>query len=262
MKPFLTGRVVLVTGASKGLGAGTARVMARAGAHVVATARDGDALNAVVADIRSEGAQAVAIPADLSEDASVAALVAATTQAGGRIDALVNIAGLADGIGTKLWNIPVDTVERLNATNITGVFNVLRHVVPVMQTQHGGRLLFLSSPATFNPQPETGAYAATKAAVNQIVQTLALELNGSGVTVNAFNPGPVDTPLYGQISSVLSRGGMSPAGRPPELAAQLLLWLCAPETATLNGEFVQWDNPNTLAAMDDFQRSYHVSPRG
>ena len=262
MRPFLTGRVVLVTGASKGLGAGTARVMARAGAFVIATARDRDRLYSVVEGIQAEGAQGLAISADLAKDAEVADLVSQSVNAAGRIDVLINIAGSAEAIGTKVWETPPEVWQRLCATNLTGTLNLLRHAIPVMQAQYEGRLLFLSSPATFRPQPETGAYAATKAGVNQIVQTLAMELQGSGITANIFNPGPIDTPLYGQISGVLSRNAPGPVpaaqGRPPELAAQLLLWLCSPETQGLSGEFIQWDNPNTLAAMEDFRQTHRI----
>ncbi len=261
MKPFLTGRVVLVTGASKGFGAGAARLMARAGATVIATARDSDALSGVVDGIRAEGAKGLAISADLTEDAQVAELVRQAVRVAGRIDVLINIAGSAEAIGTKVWETPPEAWHRLCATNLTGVLNLLRHTIPVMQTHHDGRLLFLSSPATFRPQPETGAYAATKAGLNQIVQTLALELRGAGITANAFNPGPIDTPLYGQIAEVLNRNAlpaMPMQGRPPELAAQILLWLCAEETRWLSGEFIQWDNPNTLAAMDEFRQVYRI----
>lgn len=265
MRPFLNGRVVLVTGASKGFGAGTARVMARAGASVIATARDSDALASVVDGIRDEGAECLAIPADLTQDGEVADLVSGAVRAAGRIDVLINIAGSAEAIGTKLWETPPEAWQRLCTTNLTGPMNLLRHIVPVMQTHYDGRLLFLSSPATFQPQPETGAYAATKAGVNQIVQTLVLELQNSGITANAFNPGPIDTPLYGQISAVLNRdarGAIPAQGRPAELAAQLLLWLCAPETQGLTGEFIQWDNPNTLAAMEEFRQAYGIGRTG
>jgi NAD(P)-dependent dehydrogenase (short-subunit alcohol dehydrogenase family) len=261
MRPFLTGRVVLVTGASKGFGAGTARVMARAGAAVIATARDQHALSDVVDEIRAEGAQGVAISADLTEDAQVADLVRQAVRIAGRIDMLINIAGSAEAIGTKVWETPPEAWRRLCRTNLTGVLNLLRHIVPVMQAHYHGRLLFLSSPATFRPQPETGAYAATKAGVNQIVQTLALELRGTGITANTFNPGPIDTPLYGEISGVLNRNAQPSIpvqGRPPELAAQLLLWLCAEETRDLTGEFIQWDNPNTLAAMEEFRQVHRI----
>lgn len=265
MRPFLTGRIVLVTGASQGFGAGTARVMARAGASVIVSARDGDALAGVVEGIRAEGAECLAIPADLTQDGEVAELVSGAVRAAGQIDVLINIAGSAEGIGTKLWETPVATWQQLCATNLTGVMNLLRHVVPVMQARYAGRLLFLSSPATFQPQPETGAYAATKAGVNQIVQTLVLELQNSGITANAFNPGPIDTPLYAQIANVLNRnarGAIPVQGRPAELAAQLLLWLCAPETEGLSGEFIQWDNPNTLAAMEEFRQVYGIGRAG
>lgn len=267
MRPFLKGRVALVTGASHGLGAGTAKLLARAGAAVVATADDCDALAEVVESIKAEGAHAMAIPAVLASDADVASMVDEAVSAAERIDYLVNLDDTTATIGKNLWELSVEDWADVSATNTTSVLNLIRHLVPVMQAQHCGHLLFQSSSSTFRPWPETGGFAASKAAVNQMVQTLALELHDSGVTVNAFNPGPIDTAVFDDVSEALQRSGRAlrpdgdtsvTAGRPPELVAQLLLWLCSPETTDLNGEFIQWNNPNTLEAMQQFLQAQQI----
>lgn len=258
MVPFLSDRVALVTGASRGLGAGTAKMLARAGATVVLTARDQATLDVVADDIRAEGGKVAACAAELADDSAVRQMVEQTVDAFGRIDFLLSIGGSADGIGTDLDSVAPDVWARLWEANVTGPLNLVRHILPVMRQQQAGRLFFLSSSATFRPMFNTGAYGATKAAVNHLVQSIAAQPNYGGITACAFNPGPIDTPVFAQVSAALWQGQTSDATRSPETAARLLLWLCSAETEGLTGEFVQWNSPNTMAAVGAFLQRYQI----
>lgn len=258
MTPFLNNSVALVTGASGGLGAATAVLLSRAGARVAALARSEDKLEKLAAGLRAEGAEAVAIAADLADFDSVGHAVARTVEAFGGIDLLVNVGGSAEGIGRRIWETPPEVFARDLAANAAGAFNLMHHAAPVMRMRPGARLAFLSSPATMTPGPATGAYAASKAAVNQLVQTLALELRQNAVAVNAFNPGPVATESWARISKVLPSGPNAPQPQPPEVAAHLPLWLCAPESEGITGEFIQWNNPNTQEALNWFRANRQI----
>lgn len=258
MQRFLEGRVAYVTGASDGLGAATARRIAAAGATLVLSARRRDRLEAVAADLARDGAECLALPAALGDEGATGEAVAAALRAFGRIDFLICIGGSSDGIGAPVWEMPPERWRALVDANLSGPFYLIRHVVPAMRRQGGGRLLFLSSSATFRPGPLTGPYAATKAAVNQLVTTLAVALAPDRVSANAFNPGPIDTPTYRNVRGALAGSvpGAWPEARSPDEAADLLLWLCSPEAEGLTGEFVQWDNPNTRNAVELMRTRY------
>lgn len=263
MTPFLDQTVAVVTGASDGLGAAAARLLSRAGASVVITARRQDRLDLLARIIEADGGRVLPRAADLASDAAVGELVADALDRFGQIDFVLNIGGSAGAIGTSLWQVSPADWAQVEAANLTGTLNLIRHLVPHMLERQQGRMLFLSSSATVRPVARTGAYTATKAAVNSMVQTLALEMDGAPIAFNAFNPGPIDTPTYRSVVAALNQPQqMLQIARPPEEAAVLPLWLCSPETYGVTGEFVQWRDPDVYPALNEFAAKLQLQVRG
>ena len=259
MMAFLAGQVAIVTGAGTGLGAAVARLLSMAGAATVLVSRRVAGIQAVAAEIASHGGTALPIAADISNATDIDALVAQTLAAYGRIDFVINIAGTVEGVGKPTWELAHAEWRQLCDTNISGPFNLCRMAVPVMLAQRAGRILMLTSTAADMPTPTAAAYGASKAAVNQLVRALAAELNGSGVVVNAFNPGPVATATLDHVERHLEfgrwRGRWGSFARSPEEAAKIVLWLCSPVTANITGQAIHWRDPATQAALAEMERA-------
>jgi NAD(P)-dependent dehydrogenase (short-subunit alcohol dehydrogenase family) len=240
---FLRDKVALVTGGGRGLGAATARALAGAGAAVAVAARTDTEIGAVARRIRKAGGEAPAVPADVTDYEAVEELVARVLDAFPRIDFLVNMAGAAEPLGVPSWEADPDAWAQTVDANLTGVFHTCRAVVPHMLAEGAGRILNISSPAGQRPIPLASAYCATKAAVDHFSRVLAAELEETGVTVNTFNLGPTDTPVLHQVYDTLypdRAEALKRYMRPPREAASLVLWLCAPGTARLTGEHLEW----------------------
>ncbi|MCI5085669.1 MAG: SDR family oxidoreductase [Rhodovulum sp.] len=262
MTPFLNGAVALITGASDGLGAATARLFGKAGARLVVTARRQDRLDTLARVLANDGVEALPVAADLSSDADVAALTKAAIDRFGRIDFVLNIGGSAGAIGTNLWEVTPEQWSDILAANSTGPFYLIRHILPHMMQAQTGRMLFLSSSATVRPVAKTGAYAASKAAVNGMVHTLALEMGGLPIAFNAFNPGPIDTATYQTVTTSLNQPQqMRDMHQSPEEAAVLPLWLCSPQTYGVSGEFIHWRDQDVYPAVRQFGAEIGVKMR-
>jgi len=248
--------VALVTGASDGLGAATARLLARAGAKVVATARRQERLDRLAEVLTKEGSGAVGIASDLSDDASVAKLAERALEAFGQIDHVVNIGGSAGAIGKSLWEVTPEEWADVLAANTNGPFHLIRHILPHMQSRQQGRMIFLSSSATVRPVAKTAAYAASKAAVNAMVHTLALEVGDMPIAFNAFNPGPINTATYRTVTTSLDQPyEMQTQTQTPEQAATIALWLLSPQTFGVTGEFIHWRDPDVIPALQQFAQT-------
>jgi len=197
--PF-TGKIALVTGASSGIGREIALAFARQGAKVVVNGRDHDRVEAVAADIRDLGREAVGIPADVTVKAQVTALVAGTVSAFGRIDVLVNNAGGSSGART-VADLAEEDWDGVIATNLKSVFLVSQAVLPILKDQRSGKIVNISSQAGRALTVLAGPhYSAAKAGVQAFTRQLAREAAPFGINVNAVAPGIIRSgPRLGAI---------------------------------------------------------------
>lgn len=191
MQIDLSGRVVLVTGAARGIGRTIAETFAREGAHVVAMDLDADAL----AGMEQDSHAALALPCDITDPAQVREAVAAIEERFDRLDVLINNAGInAEG---PLESFDPELWDRLFAVNVRGVLNTCQAVIPLMKRQRAGRIINAASFAAVIPSVDAAAYGASKAAVVQMTRVLASELGPWGITVNAYAPGMIPTAMNG-----------------------------------------------------------------
>jgi 3-oxoacyl-[acyl-carrier protein] reductase len=207
----LTGKVALITGAGRGFGRAIARAFAREGARVAANYLGSRAgAEAVVAEAERLGAEAVALRGDVAREDDVKALVAATLERFGRLDVLVNNAGIM--VRAPMLAVPAEECRRMFDVNVTGTMLCSRHALPHMVEGKGGRIINLSSQLAQRPVGGGGfaAYAATKGAIESLTRVLAAEVGVHGITVNAIAPGGIDTDM--------SRDVMTPEYRARRLA--------------------------------------------
>ena len=191
MQIDLSGRVVLVTGAGRGIGRTIAETFTREGARVVAMDRDAEAL----AGLHAEALIDLALTCDITDPAQVGEAVAGIEERYGRLDVLINNAGInAEGpletFDPALW-------DQVFAVNVRGVLNTCQAVIPLMKRQRSGRIINAASFAAIIPSVEAAAYGASKAAVVQMTRVLASELGPWGITVNAYAPGMIPTAMNG-----------------------------------------------------------------
>jgi 3-oxoacyl-[acyl-carrier protein] reductase len=239
----LTGKVAIVTGASKGIGAGIARGLAAAGAAVVvnyASSREG--ADRVVAEIARNGGKAIAVEADVSKAAEVQRLFDETKKAFGSLDVLVNNAGIYRF--APLEEVTEDEFHREFNTNVLGLLlatkEAMKHFSP-----DGGSVINISSVASTNPMPTAVVYSATKGAVDTITRVLAKELGPKKIRVNAINPGGVETEgLHGMgvIGSdfekqMVARTPLGRLGQPNDIAP-VAVFLASAASGWMTGETI------------------------
>ena len=183
--------VVLVTGASSGIGEATARLLHRAGARPVLAARRADRLAALGQELGG----ALAVPTDVTDPAAVRRLVEAALERHGRLDALVNNAGVS--LHEPLATVDLAQLTRVLDLNVTSVVAMMQAVLPAMRARGGGRIVNISSGTTRMALPGVGAYAATKAAVNMLSAVARRELAGEGIAVSLVLPSITATEFGG-----------------------------------------------------------------
>jgi 3-oxoacyl-[acyl-carrier protein] reductase len=239
----LTGKVAIVTGASKGIGAAIAKRLAAAGASVVvnyASSREG--ADRVVAEIAGKAGKAIAVKADVSKAADVQRLFDATKKAFGSLDVLVNNAGVYGF--APLEEVTEDEFHREFNINVLGLLlasrEAMKHFGP-----HGGSVINISSMASMSPTPTAVVYSATKGAVDTITRVLAKELGPKKIRVNAINPGGVETEgvhSLGIIGSdfekdMVARTPLGRLGQPDDIAS-VAVFLASAASGWMTGETI------------------------
>lgn len=224
------GRVALVTGANRGIGFEICRGLGALGMRVLLTARDAERGSEAAERIRAEGHDVMFRRLDVTEEASIAEVAAWLEKELGRLDALVNNAGVYLDEGVPGLEVDPQTVRRTMEVNVFGPLRLTQALVPWMRRRRYGRIVNLSSgygQVTHGTGAGTLAYKMSKAALNMLTQVLAAELRGSGILVNAVDPGWVRTEM----------GGPS-APRSPEDAADTPVWLATlPDDGPTGGFF-------------------------
>ena len=251
MRVSLQGRGALVTGGGRGIGAAIAAALARAGAAVVVTARTAAEIEAVATSLRAHGANAWAVPCDVSDEVHVRTLMARALEHAGTIDILVNAAG--DGGAAPVERITLADWRQMLDAHATGTFLCTRELLPDMRARGFGRIVNIASVAGLHGARYVSHYCAAKHAVVGFTRAVALEVEGSGVTVNALCPGYVDTPMTARtVANVVARTGRTPeaalasvlasAGQERLLTtdevAAATLELCADAAAATNGQAI------------------------
>jgi NAD(P)-dependent dehydrogenase (short-subunit alcohol dehydrogenase family) len=226
---MLEDKVVLITGASQGLGKALALAFAREGASVVVNSRSEGPLRSVVEEIEGSGAEALAVAADVSESADVERLVDAAVERFGKIDVLVNNAGLL-GPRVAIEEYPEDEWRNVLDANLTGLFLVSKAAIPHLR--EGGSIINIVSGVSIEGRAEWGAYSVSKFGVEGLNQILAAELEERGIRVNAVDPGGMRTDM---------RAAAYPDEDPmtritPEENTAVFLYLASDESSVVTGE--------------------------
>ena len=195
--PDLSGRVALVTGASRGIGYFLAKELAAAGAHVVAVARTVGGLEELDDEIRAAGGQATLVPLDLTDMAGIDRLGGAIHERWGKLDVLVANAGIL-GIIAPVGHVEAKVFEKVMAVNVTATWRMIRSVDPLLKLSDAGRAIVMSSGAAHSARAYWGPYAASKAAVEALARSWADEAKNTPLRVNCVNPGATRTAMRAQ----------------------------------------------------------------
>jgi NAD(P)-dependent dehydrogenase (short-subunit alcohol dehydrogenase family) len=239
---------LIVTGASRGIGAATAKLAAAHGYSVAVNFSTGEAeAKSVVAEIQNNGARALAIHADVSREDHILKLFQKAERELGPIKALVNNAGVTGGF-VRVENVTAEAIEKTFAVNVTGSILCAREAVRRMSTKRGGRggaIVNVSSiAARTGGVGEWVHYAAAKGAIDTFTIGLAREVAGEGIRVNAVSPGLVDTEIHaangepGRLQRLIPTIPMNRAGQPHEIA-EAVLWLLSPAASYVTGSILE-----------------------
>ena len=236
--PDLAGKVVIVTGASRGIGAAAAASLAKAGASLVLTARDAAQIDHVARAVTRDGGTAAAIACDVSDWNAVQRLVAETQRRFGKIDALINNAGVIEPIAVTAESDPTAWARSIGI-NLIGAYYVIRAVLPPMLAAGGGTIVNVSSGAAHNPLLGWSAYCSAKAGLAMLTREIALEHAAQGIRVFGFQPGTTDTDMQVIIRasginpiSKIPRANLTPVAHP----AAAIVYLCTGAADDLAGK--------------------------
>lgn len=244
----LQGKVAIVTGASRGIGRATALALAAEGAYLVVNyASSSSAAEQVVEEITAMGGQAIALPADVSKADQVDALVEKTMEKWGRIDVLVNNAGITRD--TLLLRMKPEEWQAVIDLNLTGVFLCTKAVSKIMLKQKSGRIVNITSVAGQMGNPGQANYSAAKAGVIGFTRTVARELASRSITVNAVAPGFIATDMTADLKAegILQMIPLSRYGQPEEVAGMISFLAASPAAAYITGQVFNVDGGMVMA---------------
>ncbi|MFO0997773.1 MAG: SDR family NAD(P)-dependent oxidoreductase [Alphaproteobacteria bacterium] len=191
----LENRIAIVTGAAKGMGSAITAALAREGADVMLTAREVAPLEETAKEVRAAGRRAEIVSCDVTDESQVKAMVERTlTVFGGRIDILVNVAGVTGPIETPVWEIERDAFQYVITANIIGMYLPIKHVLPTMIRQKRGKIVNIGGSSGIRGYRYRAAYSSSKWAVRGLTRTVALDVGEYGINVNNVVPGIVETP--------------------------------------------------------------------
>ena len=187
----LADRVPIVTGAAEGMGRDICLTLAREGAHLTLAAREPAPLEALAREVEALGRRALVVPTDVTDEPAVERLVARARETFGRVDILVNAAGITGPIETPVWEIKADDFDQVIAINLRGTFLPTKHVLPGMIQQRWGKIVNISGTSGLRGYKNRAAYSSSKWALRGFTRTVALEAGPYNVNVNALHPGIV-----------------------------------------------------------------------
>jgi NAD(P)-dependent dehydrogenase (short-subunit alcohol dehydrogenase family) len=235
----MTGKVALVTGASRGIGAAVARAFRSAGARVAIAARDAEALDRLADELGRSDGHAVALPADVSDPGAVAEMVDRVVEEFGRLDFACNNAAGGGHPPTPLAEVPIEAFDSGLAVSLRGVFLSMREEIPAILQSGGGAIVNMSSTAGLQGVGGLASYVAAKHGVEGLTKVAALDYAGLGVRVNAVAPGPILTDNLkragdGAQEAAAAAMPIKRVGQPGEVAAAVV-WLCSEAAGFITG---------------------------
>jgi NAD(P)-dependent dehydrogenase (short-subunit alcohol dehydrogenase family) len=257
MNGTLTDQVAIVTGASRGIGAATARSLADAGAAVALAARDATRLEQLAAEIEAGGGTALSVPTDIGDPDAVERMVTRTLERFGRLDIAVNNAAGGGHPPTPLTDVATADFDSALAINLRGTFLCLKHEIAAMLSSGGGAIVNITSTAGLEAVGGLAAYVSTKHGIVGLTKVAALEYAARNIRVNAIAPGPILTEQLERAGEAAQHAAaqampMRRIGRPDEVAATAL-WLCSDAASFITGATVPVDG-GKLAGMAPFAR--------
>ncbi len=248
MSELLTGKVAIVTGASRGIGRAIAIELANVGAKVVVNyASSSNAADELVAQIVDNGGEAISVGADVSKAEQIDKLVKTVMAKWGRIDVLVNNAGITRD--TLLLRMKLEDWQAVIDTNLTGVFSVTRAVSKIMLKQKSGRIINIASVSGQMGNAGQASYSASKAGVMGFTKTVAKELSSRGITVNAVAPGFIATDMTHDLKAeaILQFIPLGRYGQPEEVAGMVRFLAADPAAAYITGQTFNVDGGMVMA---------------
>lgn len=250
----LKDRVCLITGASRGIGRAIAIAMAKEGGRIVGNATSRESLAGLEQELKSLGADYLLAPADLSTAEGCLRLVRAAEESMGRIDVLVNNAGI--NIVKNIDTITLEDWERVISVNLRAPFLCSKYASELMKRQRYGRIINLASIASYVSLPGRSAYSSSKAGILGLTRTLAVELAPYGITVNAIAPGLIETEMLRQrvaegsvrIDAAIRKIPLGRLGMPEEIA-RVAVFLASDDSSYITGQVIVVDGGYLALAM-------------